>query len=417
MSTSHPVPPRFGLLALAALVSTGLLSACSKSQAEGAGGGMPPAMVVYQAVAAHDVPVDFEYPGQTAGSREVEIRARVTGIVDKRLYEEGSRVKAGQTLFRIDPAPYAAAAATADANVATADARLKQAEREFNRVKPLIEAKAISQQEFDNAASNLDIAKAGLKAAQAQANAAHIDLGYTDVRAPLAGVVGRALKVEGALANAQGDSLLATLAQTDPIHVNFSVSDDDRLKLQAQLASGELKLPDGKFAVHLKGADGHWLKQVGKLDFTDYKADANTGAFSSRAAFANADNALAPGQFMRVVMSGAVRPNAIAVPQRAVLDGPTGKYVYVVGQGKEGKPAAQPQPVVPGDWVRLDGAEGNGWVIKQGLKPGDKVVVDGMARIFFPFQPIAPMTPEEAAKMAAAGPMGGMPGAGAGKGK
>jgi membrane fusion protein (multidrug efflux system) len=401
MPALFQTPYRSRLLLSAALVSTGLLAACGKGQPQAAGGGMPPAAVVYETVAARDVPIDFEYPGQTAGSREVEIRARVTGIVDKRLYEEGSRVKAGQSLFRIDPAPYAAAAATADANVATAEARLKQAEREFNRLKPLIDAKAVSQQEFDTAASNFDLAKAGLKATQAQANAAHIDLGYTDVRAPIAGVVGRALKVEGALANAQGDSLLATMAQTDPMYVNFSISDDDRSRLQGEIASGELKLPDGKYTVHIKGADGKWLKQAGKLDFTDYKADANTGAFSSRAEFPNADNSLAPGQFMRVVLAGAVRPNAIAVPQRAVLDGPTGKFVYLVGQGKEGKPAAVPAPVVPAEWVRLDGADSNGWVIKQGLKPGDKVIVDGMARIFFPFQPVNPMTADEAAKAAA----------------
>lgn len=399
MPASFHTPPHTRLLLGAALISTGLLAACGKGQAEGAaGGGMPPPMVVYETVATRDVPIDFEYPGQTAGSREVEIRARVTGIIDKRLYEEGSRVKAGQSLFRIDPATYAAAAATADANVATAEARLKQAEREFNRLKPLIEAKAISQQDFDTAASNYDLAKAGFKAAQAQANAAHIDLGYTDVRAPIAGVVGRALKVEGALANAQGDSLLATMAQTDPMQVNFAVSDDDRNKLQGEIASGELKLPGGKYTVHLKGADGKWLKQTGKLDFTDYKADANTGAFSSRAEFPNADNSLAPGQFMRVVLAGAVRPNAIAVPQRAVLDGPTGKFVYLVGQGKEGKPAAVQQPVVPAEWVRLEGQDSNGWVIKQGLKAGDKVIVDGMARIFFPFQPVNPLTADEAAK-------------------
>ncbi|WP_374349577.1 efflux RND transporter periplasmic adaptor subunit [Chitinimonas sp.] len=389
------------------LVSAALLSACGKGQPEGAGaGGMPPPMVVYETVNSRDVAIDFEYPGQTAGSREVEIRARVTGIIDKRLYQEGGRVKAGQSLFRIDPATYAAAAATADANIATAEARLKQAEREFNRLKPLIEAKAVSQQEFDTAASNFDLAKASLKAAQAQANAAHIDLGYTDVRAPINGVVGRALKVEGALANAQGDSLLATMAQTDPMYVNFSVSDDDRNKLQAQLASGELKLPDGKYSVHLKAADGHMLKQVGKLDFSDYKADANTGAFSSRAEFANGDNVLAPGQFMRVVLAGVIRPNAIAVPQRAVLDGPNGKFVYTVGQGKEGKPAAVPAPVVPGEWVQLEGSNGNGWVIKSGLKSGDKVIVDGMARIFFPFQPVTPLTAAEAAKMAQQPPMG-----------
>ncbi|MGQ5524350.1 efflux RND transporter periplasmic adaptor subunit [Chitinimonas sp. PSY-7] len=384
-----------------ALILVGLLAACGKDQPHGGGGGMPPPMVTYEAVTARDVPIDFEYVGQAAGSREVEIRARVNGIVDKRLYEEGARVKAGQTLFRIDPAPFAAAAAAADANVASADAALKKAERDYARLKPLIEAKAVSQQEFDNAASGLDIARAALKAAQAQARNTNIDLGYTDVRAPISGVVGRALKVEGALANAAGDSLLATMAQTDPIHVNFALSEADRAHVQSEVAAGTLKLPASGYSVKLKTSDGQWLKNPGKLDFSDYKADETTGAYASRAEFSNADNSLTPGQFVRVLLSGAQRPNAIAVPQRAVLDGPTGKFVYTVGTGKDGKPAAVPAPVVPGEWVRLDGKEPNGWVIKKGLKTGDKVIVDGMARIFFPFAPVVPMTAEEAAQAAA----------------
>ncbi|MDN3578854.1 efflux RND transporter periplasmic adaptor subunit [Chitinimonas viridis] len=383
------------------LILSGLLAACGQAPQQG-GGGFPPPMVTYQTLVAGDVPVDFEYPGQTAGSREVEIRARVSGIVDKRLYTEGSQVKAGQPLFRIDPAPFAAAAAAADANVTTAEARLKQAERDYNRLKPLIEAKAVSQQEYDNAASALDIARASLKAAQAQARASNIDLGYTDVRAPITGAIGRALKVEGALANAQGDSLLATMAQTDPIHVNFAISEADHSRVAAELEAGSLKLPEGGYVVKLKTAGGQWLKQTGKLDFSDYKADNNTGAYSSRAELANPKNELSPGQFVRVLLSGATRPNAIAVPQRAVLDGPQGKFVYTVGAGKDGKPAAVPAPVVVGDWVRLDGKEPNGWVIKQGLKAGDKIIVDGMARIFFPFAPIVPQTAEEAAKAAAA---------------
>lgn len=392
------------------LILSGLLAACGKGGQPEGGGGMPPPMVTYETVSVRDVPIDFEYPAQTNGSREVEIRARVNGIVDKRLYTEGSHVKAGQSLFRIDPAPFAAAAAAADANVTTAEARLKQAERDFNRLKPLIEAKAVSQQEFDNAASSFDIAKATLKAAQAQARASSIDLGYTDVRAPISGVVGRALKVEGALANAQGDSLLATMAQTDPMDVNFALSESDRNRVHNEAEAGTLKLPEGGYVVKLKTSDGRWLSQTGKLDFSDYKADANTGAYASRAQFPNPKGELTPGQFVRVVLSGAKRPNSIAVPQRAVLDGPTGKFVYVVGQGKEGKPAAVPAPVVAGDWVRLDGNEPNGWLITQGLKAGDKVIVDGMARIFFPFQPVTPLTPEEAAK-AMQQPPGGMPGA------
>jgi membrane fusion protein (multidrug efflux system) len=352
-------------------------------------------------VAVREVPVEREFVGQANGSREVEIRARVNGIIEKRVYEEGTQVRAGQPLFKLDSAPYAAAFAQAEAGVATADANMKLAEREYARLKPLLEAKAISQKDWDSAASALDVARAQLKQAQAQLDAARVNLGYTDIRAPISGVIGRALKVEGALANASGDSLLATMALTDPMHVNFSISESDRNTTQAEIAAGTLKLPKSGYVAKLKSSEGQWLKPVGKLDFTDYKADANTGAYAARAIFANADGSLSPGQFVRVVLSGATRPNAIAVPQRAVLDGPMGKFVYVVGKGQDGKPAAEPRPVVPGEWVTLEGADANGWIIRQGLKIGDQVIVDGMARIFAPGQPVVPMTAEEAAKAAA----------------
>lgn len=407
------------LAAGTALALMATLAACGKGGEGGGFHGMPPAMVTYEVVAPREVAVEREYVGQTNGSREVEIRARVNGIVEKRVYEEGTVVKAGQQLFKLDAATYAAVAAQAEAGVATAEANLKLAEREVARLKPLIDAKAISQKEWDTASSALDVNRAQLKQAQAQLQAARVDLAYTDIRAPISGVIGRALKVEGALANASGDSLLATLAQTDPIHVNFAVADADRAVERSDIAAGTLKLPKGGYAVKLKTSDGQWLKPVGKLDFNDYKADANTGAFAARAAFPNADGALTPGQFVRVVLTGATRPDAIALPQRAVLDGPMGKYVYVVGKGQDGKPAAEQRPVVPGEWVTLEGKNSNAWIIKSGLKAGDQVIVDGMARIFAPGQPIVPMTAEEAAKAAAAqggpGGPGGAPGGAAPK--
>lgn len=399
-SSSHsPLRPSLSATALALLAT---LAACDKGGAPGGFHGMPPAMVTYEVIAAREIPVEREFVGQTNGSREVEIRARVSGIVEKRLYEEGTAVKAGQPLFKLDAATYAAVAAQAEAGVATADANWKFAEREYTRLKPLVEAKAISQKEWDTAASSLDVTRAQLKQAQAQLQAARVDLGYTDIRAPISGVVGRALKVEGALATAAGDSLLATLAQTDPMHVNFAIADSDRSATQNELAAGSLKLPASGYVVKLKTSEGQPLKPVGKLNFSDYKADANTGAYAARAIFPNGDGLLAPGQFVRVVLTGASRPGAIAVPQRAVLDGPMGKYVYVVGKGADGKPAAESRPVVPGEWVTLNGNNANAWIIRQGLKAGDQVIIDGMARIFAPGQPVQPMTIEEAAKAAAA---------------
>ena len=386
----------------AALMLT--LAACGPGGPQGQHGGFPPPAVTYEVVAPRDVAVEQEYVGQTAGSREIEVRARINGIIEKRLFEEGAVVKNGQPLFKLESTLYAAAAAQAEAAVGTADANLKQAEREFNRLKPLIEAKAISQKEWDTAASAYDVSKAQYKQAQAQFTSAKVDLGYTTVIAPMTGVIGRALKVEGALANAANDSLLTTMAQTDPMHVYFSIAERDRNELQTEIAAGTLQLPKSGYAVKLKATDGQWLKPVGKMNFRDYKADANTGAYAARAEFINAENTLSPGQFVRVVLTGATRPQAITLPQRAVLDGPMGKFVYVVGKGKDEKPAAEQRPVVPGEWVTLDtkdpGAR-NGWVIREGLKAGDKVIVDGVARIFAPGQPIVPMTAEEAAKAAA----------------
>ncbi len=413
--SSAKFPSLRPLVAGTALALLATLAACGKGGPPAGFHGMPPAMVTFEVVTARDLPVEREYVGQTNGSREVEIRARVNGIIEKRLYEEGSVVKAGQALFRLDSATYAAAAAQAEAAVASAEANMKLAERDYARLKPLVEAKAISQKEWDTATSTLDVTRAQLKQAQAQLQAARVDLGYTDIRAPISGVVGRALKVEGALANASGDSLLATLAQTDPLHVNFTIAESDRSATQGEIAAGTLKLPKTGYVVKLKTSDGQWLKQTGRLDFADYRADANTGAYAARAVVPNSDGTLTPGQFVRVVLTGAVRANAIALPQRAVLDGPMGKFVYVVGKGQDGKPAAEPRPVVPGDWVTLPGKDANGWVIRSGLKAGDQVVVDGMARIFAPGQPIQPMTAEEAAKAAAAQGAPGAPGGAAPK--
>lgn len=396
----RPLPSAWKAITVASLAV--LAAACGKAPQAGFTG-MPPAQVVVQPAVARDIPIEYEYVAQTAGSREVEIRARVNGIVEKRLYEEGSTVKAGQPLFRLDAATYAAAVAQAEAAVASAEANAKQAEREYARLKPLIEAKAVSQREWDQAQSAHDIARAQVKEAQARLAAARVDLGYTQIVAPIHGVIGRALKVEGALANATGgDSLLATLAQTDPLHVNFSVAEKEKSERDAEIAAGSLKLAKGGFTVKLKTSEGRPLPQAGTLDFTDYKADANTGAYAARATVGNAGGLLTPGQFVRVVLTGATRPNAIVVPQRAVLDGPMGKFVYLAGKGQDGKPAAEPRPVVPGEWVSIDGKEKNGWVIRQGLNVGDPVIIDGMARIFAPGQPLVPMSPEEAAKAAAA---------------
>lgn len=406
MNTGTDFIRRAGLLSATVLALA--LAGCGKDKGgEHAGGGMPPAAVKVMQVAPREVPVQFDYVGQVAGSREIEVRARVTGIVEKRLYEEGQRIREGQVMFRIDPAPYRARVAAAEAQLDQAKAQLAQAEREYARVKPLAEAEAASRKEADDALSTRDLARAAVKAAEAQLQQANIDLGYTDVRAPLAGVAGRAQKVEGSLAVAGADSLLTTLAQTDPAYVNFGVGEVEYLRTRDEVARGVLKLDPKGFTVQLKGSDGAAIPLSGRLGFQDYKADTSTGAFALRATFDNKDGRLSPGQFVRVQLAGASRPDALAVPQRAVLDSAQGKFVYVIAE-KDGKTIAQPRPVKLGEWTRLDGELANAWVIREGLQAGDRVIVDGMARIFVPGSPVriddgsAPAQPPAAAAAPAA---------------
>lgn len=406
MNTGTDLIRRAGLLSATVLALA--LAGCGKDKGgEHAGGGMPPAAVKVMQVAPREVPVQFDYVGQVAGSREIEVRARVTGIVEKRLYEEGQRIREGQVMFRIDPAPYRARVAAAEAQLDQAKAQLAQAEREYARVKPLAEAEAASRKEADDALSTRDLARAAVKAAEAQLQQANIDLGYTDVRAPLAGVAGRAQKVEGSLAVAGADSLLTTLAQTDPAYVNFGVGEVEYLRTRDEVARGVLKLDPKGFTVQLKGSDGAAIPLSGRLGFQDYKADTSTGAFALRATFDNKDGRLSPGQFVRVQLAGASRPDALAVPQRAVLDSAQGKFVYVIVE-KDGKTIAQPRPVKLGEWTRLDGELANAWVIREGLQAGDRVIVDGMARIFVPGSPVriddgsAPAQPPAAAAAPAA---------------
>ncbi len=406
MNTGTDLIRRAGLLSATVLALA--LAGCGKDKGgEHAGGGMPPAAVKVMQVAPREVPVQFDYVGQVAGSREIEVRARVTGIVEKRLYEEGQRIREGQVMFRIDPAPYRARVAAAEAQLDQAKAQLAQAEREYARVKPLAEAEAASRKEADDALSTRDLARAAVKAAEAQLQQANIDLGYTDVRAPLAGVAGRAQKVEGSLTVAGADSLLTTLAQTDPAYVNFGVGEVEYLRTRDEVARGVLKLDPKGFTVQLKGSDGAAIPLSGRLGFQDYKADTSTGAFALRATFDNKDGRLSPGQFVRVQLAGASRPDALAVPQRAVLDSAQGKFVYVIAE-KDGKTIAQPRPVKLGEWTRLDGELANAWVIREGLQAGDRVIVDGMARIFVPGSPVhiddgsAPAQPPAAAAAPAA---------------
>ena len=363
------------------------LSACSDSGAGGAehaGGGMPPAQVNVLSVKAQSVPLLLQSPALLAGSREVEIRARVSGILEKRHFTEGARVSEQQSLFSLDAAPYQATVNRNKAELAASQARQAQAERTLARLEKLRKDGAVSQQSYDDALSALDVAKADVKTAQAVLQQAELQLGYTEVRSPIAGVVSRERVSEGTLVSGP-DMLLTQVTQLDPMYVRFSVAERDQLQLRSEAQRGAVSLPE-TWQVKLLLADGSEYNQTGVVDFADVRIDTTTGTSEMKAEIANPDALLRPGQFVRIQLEGAVRHNAIVVPQRAVLDGGTGKFVYLLADGEQGSKVAMPANVEVGDWVKLNGE--NGWVIRSGLKDGDVVIVEGMARIFFPGMPV-----------------------------
>lgn len=389
--------------AAAALVI--LLAACQPAGGPpGVGsGGMPGAEVAVVTVQPQSLPADFEYVGQIAGSREVEVRARVNGILLSRNFREGGPVEKGQSLFTLDPAPFEVALARAEAEVAGAEARLAQAKRNAARLKPLYAEQAVSRKDYDDAVSAEAIGESELKAARARLAEARLNLGYTRVESPSAGIAGRAQRSEGTLVSGP-DVLLTTVTQIDPIWVNFGISDNESQKLRREAEAGRLVLPtDGKFDVSLKRADGSVYARLGRLNFSDVRVSGATGTSETRAELPNPGGVLRPGQFVRVRLSGATRPNAIVVPQRAVLEGPQGKFVYVVNAESK----AEPRPVEVGEW------SGDAWIIVSGLKGGERVIVDGVMRIG-PGAPVKVADPGAAKD--AAGKGGGDPAKQPGKG-
>jgi len=246
-------------------------------------------------------------------------------------------------------------------------------------LKPLAEKRAVGQKEADDAVSNAELARAAVQAAEARAAEINLSLGYTRVTAPITGLSSRANKSEGSLVTAN-DTLLTLIWQVDPVWVPFNVSENDRLGLERAVAAGKLTLPkDNAYDVTIKLTDGSTFPRKGKINFSDTRVNPTTGTYEMRAEIANADGALKPGQFVRVALKGAVRNNAIAVPQVAVQDGAQGKFVYVTGKDKDGKDIAVVRPVALGDWIEMDGT--NLWIVESGLKAGDTVIVDGIAKL------------------------------------
>lgn len=369
---SHSTLPRaarvLAIGTIGALVT--LIAGCNKP-AGGPPGGMPPASVSVITAEARDVPISYEYVAQTAGFREVEVRARVTGILQQRSYREGTMVRKGQSLFTVDPAPFQVALAKSEADLAVAEVRLAQAKREAERLKPVREAKAISQKELDDSVSAEQVADAEVKSARARVSEARLNLSYTRVESPIAGIASRAAVSEGALVSGP-NVLLTTITQTDPMYVIFGIPDREYLALRQDVEAGRLKLPvDRRFQVKIKLADGSRYAETGAMNFTDVRVNTQTGTSEARAEFSNKNSMLRAGEFVRVILEGALRPNAIVVPQRAVLESPKGKFVYVVTADSK----AEARPVEVGAWV------GDGWAINGGIKTGERIIVDGVLKI------------------------------------
>jgi membrane fusion protein (multidrug efflux system) len=352
------------LLLLTALI--GALSAgCGKKEAPPVAKG--PVEVTVVTVAPRDAPAVFEYVGTTQSSRQVNIQARVSGFLDKRVYTEGAIVKEGQVLFLMDKKPFQAQVDAAQAQLSKAQAALDVAKANLARVKPLAEAEALSQKDLDDANGNFQSAAASVEGAKAQLETAQLNLSYCTITSPVTGISGSAAQADGTYLNAT-NSQLTTVAVLAPMWVNFSLSENEVQAFRDQVAKGQLARPEGSsYVVEIVLVDGQVFPHTGRVTFTDPAFNAQTGTFLIRATVDNPQGVLRPNQYVRVRVRGAIRPNAILVPQRAVLQGSRGHFVWVVD--KDGK--AENRPVTVGDWV------GDAWHVVEGLQAGERVVVDG----------------------------------------
>jgi membrane fusion protein (multidrug efflux system) len=395
-------------LPIAVVLAAGMLAGCGKKEAPPAA--KPPVDVSFVTVQPRDTPAVFEYVAQTQSSRQVNIQARVNGFLEKRVYTEGSIVKAGQVLFLMDMKPFQAQVDAAKAQVSKAQAAVDVAKSNLARVKPLAEKEALSQKDLDDATGNFESSSATLEAAKAQLVTAQLNLSYCTIASPVDGISGSAAQAEGTYLN-QANAQLTTVAVLTPMYVNFSLSENEFQGFRDQVAKGQLaRAPDNSYVVEIVLVDGQVFPHTGRVTFTDPAYNANTGTFLIRATVDNPQGLLKPNQYVRVRIRGATRPNAILVPQRAVLQGAKGHFVWVVDKDNK----AENRPVTVGDW------SGDDWQVIDGLRAGDRVVVDGGLKLgpgaaLAPRQYVAtattaptpkppqPVAPKPAAPKAAAG--------------
>lgn len=387
---SHPRHPKSisraliisaSLLAAISLAACGDKDSAQKAPAAGAAQAKPPEVGVVT-VELQNVPIVSDLPGRLEASRVAQVRARAAGILLKRVFKEGSDVKAGQVLFEIDNSPYKASLQSAQASLAQAQANLVQASSTARRYKPLVEANAISRQDYDTAVANEKAAQAQVAAAKATVTNANINLGYAAVTAPISGRIGRALVTEGALVG-QGDATqLAVIQQINPLYVNVSQSSSELLKMREALANGKLS-KDGENAAKVKvyTEDGREYAHTGRLLFTDLTVDQTTGQVSVRAEVPNPDQMLLPGMYVRVHLEQAQVLDAAVIPQQAVTRNDKGNFVMIVAD--DGSVAPRP--------VQISQSQGSNWIVTSGLKNGEKVMVDGLIKVGMGAKKVTPV--------------------------
>ncbi len=357
-------PLSVGAVLCLTLMLTGLTGGC-RTKEQAAAPQMP--VVTAITVAAKDTPVSQEYIAQTESSHLVNVYARVTGFLERRTYTEGSVVKAGQVLFLMDKKPFQTQVDAAAAALTRQKAALQTARLNLARTKPLTARKAVSQKDLDDATGAYESSAAQVEQAGAQLETARLNLSYCTIASPISGITSAALQQDGTYIN-QMNSKLTTVAALSPMWVNFSLSENELAKYRDEIAKGQLRPPvDHNYEVEVVLVDGSLFPHTGRITYAAPSYNSQTGTFQIRASVANPDGVLRPNQFVRVRVKGAVRPNAILVPQRAVQQGAKGHFVWVVN--REGK--AESRPVVVGD------LSGNDWFITEGLRAGDQVVVDG----------------------------------------
>ena len=361
----NPLPGRAALASSVVAIAFCSIAGCGKAPPQG--GEMPAPEVAVAEVTTGNVPTLLEYTGRAVGSRDVEVRARVSGILLERRYEEGSAVRQGDLLFRIDPEPYRAAAAQARAELGVEQAKLDEARRQRDRIVPLFEKNAASQRQRDEVVSQFEVAQANVEAARARLRTAELNLSYTDVRAPIGGLTSREVRSEGSLVSAGTESsLLTRIIQTDPIYIEFTIPETDAVLVRKAAAAG-----NGDLAVKLAVDEGGATLEGGKLSFVDTSVEQGSGTVRARAVFANGNHGLVPGQFARVRVEGVAVSGATALPRRAVMSGAQGSFVWVVGAGD----------VVELRPVQLAGESGDLALVAGGVKAGDRVIVEGVLKV------------------------------------